>query len=928
MRDRGRLPDFEACEWHRVQRAFALTLLAALVSCAGALDPASEAAAHEASVPCTPHRATITGHVTDPSGAAVAHAHVLVTAGAAAPVAETWTSEDGAFTLCGLPSAELTLSVRSEGFSAWQRSVRPSLGAVTDVAAVLSLAPRAESVTVTPVRGDARPVSWTPELVLTEDAIHAASNPGDLLPARFRHELGLHVQQTSAHQASPYVRGLTGQQVVALVDGIRFNNATFRPGANQYTALLDPAYADRVEVVHGPNGAQYGSDALGGTINVLTRGAGGWTGPGPSTEVVLAASSADLGAAASFASGFATRRTNAFVEASARSCGDLRTGEAVDSHSAVTRLFELPSSVLGNRLHQTGYRQFGASAKAVTQLSADQVLSVSYLHDAQGGASRYDMLDGGAGNLLHRFDPQTVDFGYIRFDRVGLGPMATVQATASVNSQRDEREYQNINNNGLGLASDISTEHNRTTAVGFQIVATAEPRARQAIRTGVEHYGELVDSTRHDAKLDEATGAIANVTSSRARYPDGARYSTLGAFVQDVVSVVPDRMQVLVGARYSRFSYSQRASDSPSGVDGPLVPDFSTVFDDLTGSVGAVVALASHWHLTGNVARGFRAPNVNDFGTIGLSGGGFEISPEEARRVSGSVRPAGSSAAVPVGELEPETLWSYDVGLRASSTRISASVSAYQADIANMIERRIVLLPPGAVGTTIGGQPIIRQDASGAVYTPVSSSSVFVRVNGTRVRLRGFDAALSGQCRHQIDWRTTAGYVRGTDLADGKPPRIENGLPPLHGSVALRWTTLGGRAWLQAGAVWAATQNRLSDNDLRQARIGATRTREEIRDFFNNGAVARGLVSNGILLATGETLAQVTTRVLGTNASLPLYTDNPGFCAVTVGTGWRFATRARLLLMVENVLDANYRHMGSGVDGPGVNVIVRQTWQF
>src|SRR6185503_15053752 len=61
------------------------------------------------------------------------------------------------------------------------------------------------------------------------------------------------------------------QQVVHLINGIRFNNSTFRPGANQYTALIDHDFADQVEVVRGPGSTQYGSDSLGGTINVLTN---------------------------------------------------------------------------------------------------------------------------------------------------------------------------------------------------------------------------------------------------------------------------------------------------------------------------------------------------------------------------------------------------------------------------------------------------------------------------------------------------------------------------------------------------------------------------------------------------------------------------------------------------------------------------------
>ena len=59
--------------------------------------------------------------------------------------------------------------------------------------------------------------------------------------------------------------------VLSLINGVRVNNSTFRPGANQYTALIAQDFAERVEIVRGPGSTQYGSGSLGGTINVLTR---------------------------------------------------------------------------------------------------------------------------------------------------------------------------------------------------------------------------------------------------------------------------------------------------------------------------------------------------------------------------------------------------------------------------------------------------------------------------------------------------------------------------------------------------------------------------------------------------------------------------------------------------------------------------------
>jgi outer membrane receptor for ferrienterochelin and colicin len=82
---------------------------------------------------------------------------------------------------------------------------------------------------------------------------------------------GIHVQQTSAGQGAVVLRGLTGNQVLLLVDGVPLNNGTFRDGPGQYLATIDPETVERAEVVRGPASVLYGSDAQGGVVHLVTR---------------------------------------------------------------------------------------------------------------------------------------------------------------------------------------------------------------------------------------------------------------------------------------------------------------------------------------------------------------------------------------------------------------------------------------------------------------------------------------------------------------------------------------------------------------------------------------------------------------------------------------------------------------------------------
>lgn len=67
---------------------------------------------------------------------------------------------------------------------------------------------------------------------------------------------------------SIFVRGAEADQTLVLIDGVRINSATL--GSVNWNTL-DPAMIERVEVLRGAASSLYGSDAIGGVINILTR---------------------------------------------------------------------------------------------------------------------------------------------------------------------------------------------------------------------------------------------------------------------------------------------------------------------------------------------------------------------------------------------------------------------------------------------------------------------------------------------------------------------------------------------------------------------------------------------------------------------------------------------------------------------------------
>jgi len=869
----------------------------------------------------------VRGRVLDPSGAVIARARVDLFRQGQTPVATAETNEAGEFRVGPVPAGSYELVARAPGMERQSRALNVPRTSGEPVEMVLSISPLAATVTVTPARGEVENAFDLPGQVNVVGREGLRERPGVILPAALREEAGVQIQQTTAHQGAVIVRGLTGQQVLHLVDGIRFNNSTFRPGPNQYFALLDPNFVERVEVARGPSSAQYGSDSLGGTVNVLpVRAYPLASGRRFSGELTPFVRTADWASAGALRLSYGTEKWSLQGGVSGARMQDMRTGSALDSHAAVTRFLGLSSDVLGDRLQDTAFTQASGFGRFFWTPAAGHTLTASYLRSEQQGGRRYDRLNGGNGDLINAFDPQILNLFYARYEKQRLGWIDTLSATLSYNSQRDDRREQG----GAGNAfASINDESNVTDALGYQLQATTHLGTRHSVVFGGEVFDEYIDSAR--AKFDPLAETSEAV---RPRFPDESRYTTFGLFYQHGYELIHNRLRLQGGVRYSAFNFRTFAGANLRDAAGrPLVPDFSTTLQDVTFNLGAVLSVTRNVQLFTAVRRGFRAPNATDFSSVGVTSNGFEVSPDEGADAGGLVGTKADSSAVssgaPVATLTPEALYNYELGAKFQSRRMTASVSGFVNDISDFITKRALLLPPGAVGQAIGGQPIVAQLPTGAVITGVDPRPVLVRANVGAVRLWGIESAWQGQVGDS--WLVTANfyYLRGRDQQTGEAPDLEGGLPPAAGFVSLRWQPLGKRYWLEGYSHLVSYQDRLSSLELADQRIGAERSIASITAFFNNGAVARGLVRNGILLPTGETLAQVLNRVLGPGVSeAPLFTRTPGFVTANLRGGYQVSESTDLVIILENLLDKNYRWHGSGVDAVGFNLQVSYRIRF
>lgn len=441
-----------------------------------------------------------------------------------------------------------------------------------------------------------------------------AQTPIDLM----RKVPGVFVQHTTPGQGTPIVRGLKGSEVLHLVDGFRLNNAFFRNAPNQYFALVDAQNIDRIEVARGPASTLYGSDAMGGVVQVLTPSVGFATGD---TEY--------SGLSRSIYSTAELQRSTHIRGAMAGQSA------AVDLGLTYNKVGALDVGEGANRLPFTNYKAYGGNLKARFKIAEGQELVFNYQDQKQPSTPRHDVLLRGFGprpeNAEFQFQPNRRQFAQLRYlITSGLFGIDTIEAQLGrqrIDDDRVLREFGTFNRD---------FEQNRSTLDGLVLQASRGWSEHSTV-FGADLYFDRVDSALQ--RVDIRTGAS---SLPAARFPNDSFQRSLGFFVNDDWRI-SDQLDLISGIRWSNQATILKPADRGIGVN--------VDFDDFSGQLGLRYSLTDEFALVGNLGRGFRAPNIFDLGTFGN-------------------RP-GNRFNKPNPNVEPETILSGDFGFKYSSEGIT-----------------------------------------------------------------------------------------------------------------------------------------------------------------------------------------------------------------------------------------------------------------
>ncbi|HSK10266.1 MAG TPA: TonB-dependent receptor plug domain-containing protein, partial [Vicinamibacterales bacterium] len=495
-----------------------LTLLLMIAALAGA--PQARAAAAPADDPLPVRGRVVRADTLAPvAGARVGDA-------AAREGHQAVTDEEGLFAF-DLPPGRHAIRVRAEGFRPLILDV--AVGAAAAAALDLRLQPSVlrheEHLVVTASRQE-QPAAELPRALSVVDLASMDERMPRSAPEALADVPGLLLQKTNHGSGSPYVRGLLGNQVLVLVDGVRLNNSTFRYGPNQYLATIDPASIERIEVLRGSGAVLHGSDAIGGVINLVSRRARLSDGPlrlsGGITGKVMTGGMEQSGRMEAEAS---SSRAALRGGLSLRNFGDVAAGGSLG--------VEAPS----------GYGEVSGDVSGVVRLGRTSLLSASYQHLHQSDVPRFDQV-AQRGFSRYAFDPQVRQLLTGTWEWFPTaGPLARLDAAGSWHHTREGRERQ------ARGASVLVTEQDTVETWGATLNAELRRVRGWTMVAGLDAYRDLIGSWRRDIAPADAGAHPTTIIEKRGLYPDGARATSLAAFVTGTWSRGPLRLDL--GGRHS-----------------------------------------------------------------------------------------------------------------------------------------------------------------------------------------------------------------------------------------------------------------------------------------------------------------------------------------------------------------------------------------
>ncbi|MEP7384369.1 MAG: TonB-dependent receptor [Gemmatimonadota bacterium] len=503
--------------------------------------------------------AALIGTVKDSSGVPLPNVQVIISSINRVAI----TDAEGAFAFRGLPAGHYHLDAVFIGFARADADVDvPRDGGEVRVDIIMVRTPlrlRGVVIAASPTGADALGITQS---TIDLSGKELARSLGTSVAQTLSSEPGMAMRYNGPVANTPIIRGLSGDRILVLQDGDRTGDLS--SAAADHGLSIDPLASNRIEVVRGPASLLYGTNALGGVVNVV------------SNEIPTSVPARPQG----FVAGM----------------GERATPGGAGSALLTVPLGEQVALSLRGGLRRAGDGYVGGGERLANSESRNnsQGVALAYVGDgATGGVaySRYGFRyglpaapdDDELGAKIDGVRDQVrgrVEFGG---SRAGLLRLVRVDGTAQW-YRHDE-----IENSG-----DIGTSFNLKTQTLNATVKTGAGRVEGA-------FGLNGIVKQYSATGDEALTPAANTTGAGLfvfqEFPLG------GSPTDDRHDLVP---KLEVGARADLLRVTSKTGDPKFGAGR------STDFNNASGSIGLTIPFSASTSIGMSGARAFRAPTVEE----------------------------------------------------------------------------------------------------------------------------------------------------------------------------------------------------------------------------------------------------------------------------------------------------------------------------
>ena len=786
-------------------------------------------AAMMAALPAWAAGPVLTGRVTDATGAALAGTRVVVRNIASGIERQAETSADGAYQVEVPDAGTYLVIVTRPGFSESARTVVIERGRDrVEVPVQLEIGPFNAEVSVTASRSE-REIRRIPLHVdtLTGEAIRDrnVASTGDALASI----ANITPVGGGPFGIRPRLRGLDSTRLLVLVDGERLNTArqaTERTGAEVGLVAVDAI--DDIEIVNGAGTLLYGSDALSGTINILTNQAE--LAPSPRWQYGFDGfySGNENGRRGTARVGYAAPRFSLLVLGGAESFENYRAGsfDVEDTQP----FFDAGTLTRADTIDDAFGFRFGAFPdpfNAPYRRTSREVLNSGAEANFVSGSALLAL--GDAGRLRARFQRRRasdvgfpdfaqpyffnatslpysdLDRGSVTYEAAGVTPwLANVSVTGRY--QRTERLLRNllpvqfpaptarvffpISVMRLDILSD--TEQ-RVSTPGLDLRAVFVPASSHLLTAGASFYQDRSSDRRTTATTTSLVGRVAlgargpeptvfpapialgpAAIAHPVRVPD-ATLRDIAVFVQDEWRVAP-RLSVTAGVRADLYDVTTKATagyEVASVVAGAEPAIDPATLPSAEGTSRDRSALTADIGFVANAGG-----SVTPFFRIGRS---YRHPNLEELLFAG---PATVGNLAPNIALEPETGTNIDAGATFRAGRVSGGVYAFTNRYRNFIAQDLIVgrTPAGALAQSTNYAGVRISGLEFSADAPIPFEPGVLTLIGSGAFTRGTITSGSDP-------------LTGASLADTPADNIT----PARVTAAARWTESRGRWWLEYG---------------------------------------------------------------------------------------------------------------------------------